>query len=60
MMSKRRSLLTGSDRSALAFASAAPRRFYLHHGVTQERPTAEALIIGGRPRAAGEGGARAV
>ena len=59
-MSKRRSLLTGSDLSALTFASAAPRRFYLHHGVTHERPAAEALIIGGRPRAAGEGGARAL
>ena len=59
-MSKRRSLLTGSDRSALTFASAAPRRFCLHHGVTQERPAAESLVIGGRPRAAGEGGARAV
>jgi hypothetical protein len=59
-MSKRRSLLTGSDRSALAFTSAAPRRFRLHHGVTQERPTAEALVMGGRPRAAGEGGSRAI
>jgi len=60
MMSKRRSLLTESDRSALPFTSAAPRRFRLHHGVTQERPAAEALIIGGGPRAAGEGGALAV
>jgi hypothetical protein len=59
-MSKRRSLLTRSNRGALAFTSAAPRRFYLHHGVTQERPAAESLIIGGRPRAAGEGGARAL
>lgn len=60
MMSKRRSLFTGSNRSALTFASAAPRRFCLDHGVTQERPAAEALIIGGRPRAAGEGGAHAI
>ncbi len=60
MMSKRRSLLTGSDRSALPFTSAAPRRFRLHHGVTQERPAAEALIIGGRPRAAGEGSSRVI
>jgi len=59
-MSKRRSLLTGSDPSALTFTSAAPRRFYLHHGVTQERPAAESLVFGGRPRAAGEGGSRAI
>jgi hypothetical protein len=59
-MSKRRPLLTGSTTSALAFASAAPRRFRRRNGVTQERPAAEALVIGGRPRAAGEGGARAV
>lgn len=59
-MSKRKALLSGSHRGALAFTSAAPRHFRLHHGVTQERPAAEALVIGGRPRAAGEGGARAI
>jgi hypothetical protein len=59
-MSKRRPVVTGSGRAALAFTSAAPRRFYLQNGVTQERPAAESLVFGGRPRAAGEGGARAV
>lgn len=59
-MVERNSRQAGCKRLAVVFTSAAPRRFDLHPGMTQERPAAEALVIGGRSRAADEEGARAV
>ena len=59
-MVERNSRQFGCKGLAVTFTSAAPRRFNLHPGVTQERPAAEALVIGGRSRAANEEGARAV
>jgi hypothetical protein len=59
-MVERISRQAGCKGLAVALTSAAPRRFDLHPGVTQQRPAAEALVIGGRSRAADEGGARAV
>ena len=59
-MVERNSQHFGCKGRAVTFTSAAPRRFNLHPGVTQERPAAETLVIGGRPRAAVEEGARAV
>jgi hypothetical protein len=54
-MSERISRLTGCKGLAVTFTSAAPRRFNLHPGVTQERPILADLAAGDRPRAAGKG-----
>lgn len=54
-MSERISRLTGRKGLVVTFTSAAPRRFNLHPGVTQERPIAADLAASDRPRAAGKG-----
>ena len=54
-MSERNSRPAGCKGLAVTFTSAAPRRFNLHSGVTQERPIPADLAAGGRPRAAGKG-----
>jgi hypothetical protein len=54
-MSERKSRQAGRKGLAVASTSAAPRRFNLHPGVTQERPILADLAAGDRPRAAGKG-----
>jgi hypothetical protein len=54
-MVERNSREAGRKGLAADFTSAAPRRFSLYPGVTQERPIAADLAACGRPRAAGKG-----
>lgn len=54
-MSERISRLTRCKGLAVMLTSAAPRRFNLHPGVTQERSIAADLAASNRPRAAGKG-----
>jgi hypothetical protein len=59
-MSERKSRQAGCKGLAVASTSAAPRRFNLHPGVTQERPILADVAASGRPRAAGKGDTRGV